>query len=95
VQDCHLGHGLSGKLIFFNRTKWSPTHYLSNFFGRIPFSQIDSMKMYIKIYNSTAEYEDLKPCIRGDLNPGSSVMEADVMTTVPRRQGYEYLLFNL
>jgi hypothetical protein len=44
--------------------------------------------IYVIFDNSTAMYKDLKISYTlRDSNQGSSVLEADAMTTMPRRQG--------
>jgi hypothetical protein len=44
--------------------------------------------MHLSFDNSTAMYQDLKNLTPWrESNPGSSVMEADAMTTMPRRKG--------
>jgi hypothetical protein len=36
-------------------------------------------------FENSAKFKNLKP--GGDSNPGSAVLEADALTTLPRRQG--------
>jgi hypothetical protein len=63
-------------------------------FWSICFSQIHAMTMHIKFWQQHCNVYRQKNLITWrDSNPGSSVLEADAMTTMPRRQGSQGIMF--
>jgi hypothetical protein len=91
--DCYLCETFEIHMPANNSLCTLALYYSTIFFGRIYFSQIQ-MTMHTKFWRQHCNVKrPINPTPLWDSNPGSSVLEADSMTTMPRRRQATILLY--